>query len=188
MNNVYQKSKPRGSADFRPGSNPSHKGVQMTQADSHDTTTNVVKFPGVSRTPEERDAKAALTLARAVAATSADPAFALIADKLAADIVYSAAIDAQDEADERGIGEDEADDDCLAAGDGAAEIEWKLANTPPTTLAGVAAVLRFANEIEDANLEWPNTDTIGREGWHYQLRAVMAAGIESIIQSAEAQS
>ena len=56
---------------------------------------------------------------------------------------------------------------------------WKLANTQPTTLAGVAAVLRFANEVEDAGLEWPDTDTIGSEGWHYQLRATMAAAIEN---------
>jgi len=48
--------------------------------------------------------------------------------------------------------------------------DWKLATTPPTTLAGVAAVLRFANEIEDDGMEWPDTDAIGREGWHYQLR------------------
>jgi hypothetical protein len=52
---------------------------------------------------------------------------------------------------------------------------------PPTTLAGVAAVLRFANEIEDSGMEWPNTDTVGREGWHSQLRAIMAAAIEALI-------
>ena len=59
-------------------------------------------------------------------------------------------------------------------------IDWDLARTPPATLAGVAAVLRFANEIEDGGMEWPNTDTIGPEGWHYQLRASMAAAIEAI--------
>ena len=53
----------------------------------------------------------------------------------------------------------------------------------PATLAGVAAVLRFANEIEDAGNEWPDTDTIGREGWHYQLRATMAAAIEALMPS-----
>jgi len=79
-----------------------------------------------------------------------DPAFALIAEKLAADIAHCEAIDAQDKADERGIGSDEADDRCEAACLYANEVEWKLATTPPTTLAGVAAVLRFANEIEDA--------------------------------------
>ena len=47
--------------------------------------------------------------------------------------------------------------------------------------AGIAAVLRFANEIEDGGMEWPSTDAIGREGWHYQLRATMAAAIETII-------
>jgi hypothetical protein len=62
-------------------------------------------------------------------------------------------------------------------------IDWKLATTPPTTLAGVAAVLRFANEIEDAGMEWPNTDAIGPDGWHYKLRATMAAAIETLIKA-----
>jgi hypothetical protein len=45
----------------------------------------------------------------------------------------------------------------------------------------VVAVLRFANDMEDAGDEWPSTDTIGSEGWHYQLRATMAAAIEAIM-------
>ncbi len=60
--------------------------------------------------------------------------------------------------------------------------DWRLATTPPTTLAGVVAVLRFANQIEDEGLEWSETDTIGAEGWHYQLRATMAEAIEAIIR------
>ena len=52
--------------------------------------------------------------------------------------------------------------------------DWRLATPPPTTLAGVAAVLRFANKIEDGGMEWPDTDMIGTEGWHYQMRATMA--------------
>jgi hypothetical protein len=75
-----------------------------------------------------------------------------------------------------------AQDDCEAACHLANKVDWKLATTPPATLAGVAAVLRFANKIEDASLEWPNTDTIGAEGWHYQLRATMATAIEAIIK------
>jgi hypothetical protein len=63
-------------------------------------------------------------------------------------------------------------------------IAWKLATTPPTTLAGVVSVLRFANEVEDAGGDWPNTDTIGADGWHYQLRATIAAAIETIIRQA----
>jgi hypothetical protein len=86
-----------------------------------------------------------------------DPAFVLIADKLAGDIAHGEAIDAQDEADEHGIGQDEADDRCWAACHAVKAIDWKLATTLPTTLAGVAAVLRFANEIEDGGMEWPNT-------------------------------
>jgi hypothetical protein len=75
----------------------------------------------------------------------------------------------------------EAQDNNEAACDFASEVAWKLATTRPTTLAGVAAVLRFANEFEDAGNEWPNTDPIGPEGWHYQLRATMAAALEAII-------
>jgi hypothetical protein len=115
-----------------------------------------------------------------------DPAFALIADKQAADIAHGEAIDAQDEADESGIGQDEAHDRCCAAGDAVNAIDWKLATIPPTTLAGVAAVLRFANEIEDGGMEWPNTDAVGHEGWHYQLRATMAAAIEALMKAERA--
>jgi hypothetical protein len=118
--------------------------------------------------------------------SSPDPVFGLIADKRAADFAHGEAIDAQDEADGKyGFHSDEAseaDDRCLAACHAAHAIDWKLATTPPTTLAGVAAVLRFANEIEDGGMEWPNTDPIGPDGWHYQLRATMAAAIEALIK------
>jgi hypothetical protein len=111
-----------------------------------------------------------------------DPAFALIADKRAADIAHGEAIDTQDEAEGRyGFHSDEAseaNDRCGMACHAAHAIDWKLA----TTLAGVAAVLRFANEIEDAGMEWPHTDKVGREGWHYQLRATMAAAVEALIK------
>src|SRR5882672_3939954 len=115
-----------------------------------------------------------------------DPAFALIADKRAADIAHGEAIDVQDEADDRyGFHSDEsseADDRCLVACRAVNAIDWKLATTPPTTLAGVAAVLRFANEMEDGGMEWPSTDVVGADGWHYQLRATMAAAIEALIK------
>jgi hypothetical protein len=115
-----------------------------------------------------------------------DPAFAMIADKLAADVAHEKACDALSDAEERyGFHSDaveEAWENSGAACHAADEVGWKLANTPPTTLAGVAAVLRFANEVEDAGGEWPYTDTIGPDGWHYQLRATMAAAIETIIR------
>jgi hypothetical protein len=76
-----------------------------------------------------------------------DPAFAL-ADKRAADIAHCEAIDAQDAADERGLGVDGVADRCEAAGHAVNAIDWRLATTPPMSLAGVAAVLRFANEMK----------------------------------------
>jgi hypothetical protein len=117
-----------------------------------------------------------------------DPAFALIADKRAADVAHEKAIDAEEEAEEHGIGLDEAYDRCSAACHAAQAIYWKLATTLPTTLAGVAAVLRFANEHEDAGGEWPDTEAIGRDGWHYQLRATIAAAIEALIKVSAVQS
>jgi hypothetical protein len=123
-----------------------------------------------------------------LAALAVDPAFALIAEKLAADIAHEKTIDAQGEfegrRDFRSDAAIEAQDNSEAACDYVNEVDWKLATTPPTTLAGVAAVLRFANEIEDAGMEWPDTDTVGPDGWHYRLRATMAAAIEALTEKA----
>jgi hypothetical protein len=118
-------------------------------------------------------------------ACAVDPAFALIAEKLAADVAHGVAIDVQDEADrdDDPDAEEKAFQRCCVACSVVNEADWRLATTPPTTLAGVAAVLRFANEIEDGGMEWPNTDTVGSEGWHYQLRATMAAAIEALINA-----
>jgi hypothetical protein len=61
--------------------------------------------------------------------------------------------------------------------DSCQDLAWALANTVPTSIAGVAALLRYANECEGSGEEWPDTDTIGSEGWHYQLRQTAAAGL-----------
>jgi hypothetical protein len=115
-----------------------------------------------------------------------DPAFALIAEYHAAQIIHGNAIDANERAaKEYGHGSEEAWDaaDHSAAACHAVDVVcWKLANTSPTTLAGVAAVLRFANQVEDEGGDWPETDTIGPRGWHYQLRASMAAAVEAIVK------
>ena len=57
------------------------------------------------------------------------------------------------------------------------DLGWALANTVPISVAGVAALLRYANEFEDDGQEWPDTDAVGSEGWHYQLRQTAAAGL-----------
>ena len=81
-----------------------------------------------------------------------DPAFALIAEKRAADVAHGEAIDAQDQAERNEEIDpnpvEEAFQRCCVACRVVNEADWRLATTPPTTLAGVAAVLRFANEIE----------------------------------------
>lgn len=69
--------------------------------------------------------------------------------------------------------------------DSCLDLEWALANTMPTSIAGVAALLRYANECEDQGDEWPDTDTIGADGWHYQLRQTAAKALETLL-SAEA--
>jgi hypothetical protein len=125
--------------------------------------------------------------APASAACAIDPAFALIRAKRLADVKHCWAIEAQNVAALRhGISSEahwEASDRCEAACVAEQEADWKLATTRPTTLAGVVAVLQLANLIEDEGGEWPDTDTIGRDGWHYQLRATMAAAVEDLIKA-----
>jgi hypothetical protein len=127
------------------------------------------------------------TYGRANPGHAADPAFALIAAHRAAEVTHCEIIDAQDEAEVKyGVRSEEAWDArerCAAMCDEVNAICWKLATIPPTTLAGVAAVLRFANEVEDVGGDWPDTDTIGPEGWHYQLGATMAAAVETLIKA-----
>ena len=50
----------------------------------------------------------------------------------------------------------------------------------PMTLAGVAAVLKYVNKLEADGEEWPDSDVIGREGWHYKLRETMAAAVVNL--------
>jgi hypothetical protein len=167
----------------------------MTKADrvhsTPPTNTSATNPPGPIDPTRRRlltvaagGAVAAMAISTMAQASPADPdpAFALIAEKLAADMAHGVSIDAQDEA-EGGPGEDEAWQRCCDACGVVNKVDWRLATTPPTTLAGIAAVLRFANEIEDGGMEWPSTDTIGPEGWHYQLRATMAAAIEALIKA-----
>jgi hypothetical protein len=35
-------------------------------------------------------------------------------------------------------------------------------------------------------MEWPSTDTVGAEGWHYQLRASMAVALEALLKAGKA--
>jgi hypothetical protein len=142
----------------------------------------------VAATPAACSADPALMLIAAKrTADETDPAFALIRSKREADVLHCWAIEWQDVAErQHGYPSDaawEAAERSKTACQRANEIDWKLATTPPTTLFGVAAVLRLANVIEDEGGEWPNTDTVGAEGWHYQLRATMAAAIEALIKA-----
>jgi hypothetical protein len=138
---------------------------------------------GLAVLPTGLSAAAAQTVA--ARSMDADPAFALIRAKREADVLHSWAIDAQDAAEVwQGPSSDvarKAAERCYTAVVAVNEIDWKLATTPPTTLPGVVAVLRLANLIEDEGCEWPLTDTIGPDGWHYQLRATMATAIEALI-------
>ncbi|SIO56294.1 hypothetical protein SAMN05443247_08246 [Bradyrhizobium erythrophlei] len=131
-------------------------------------------------------AAAASAVAVSAPSVNADPAFALIRAKRLADVKHCWAIEAQDAAESQFGGASDAAwqaaERCEAACVAAQEADWKLGTTQPTTLAGVVAVLRLANLIEDEGGEWPYTDTIGPDGWHYQLRATMAAAIETILR------
>lgn len=131
-------------------------------------------------------AAAAPAIALSAPSVNADPAFALIRAKRLADVKLCWESEAQDAAAQRhGMSSEaywKATERCEAACWAANEADWKLATTQPTTLAGVVAVLQLANLIEDEGGDWPNTDTIGPEGWHYQLRATMSAAIVTILR------
>jgi hypothetical protein len=173
----------------------------MTQADSVHSTpptnTSAIEHPMMfpPRDPTRRRlltvaagaaVAAAIPTAALAAAPTVDPIFAAISRWQAAHAAHGRACDVLAEAETRfGFNSEEADAAFEAghpACDASWEAAWSLAATPPTTLAGVVAVLRLANEIEDGGMEWPDTDTIGCEGWHYQLRAAMAQAIETLIR------
>ena len=130
---------------------------------------------------------AAIPAAAPAAAPAVDPVYVLIAAKRAADAAHGRACDELSETEDRyGVASDEAKEVFERGGAAchtADEAGWPLATTQPTTFAGVVAVLRFANQIEDEGNEWPDSDRIGPEGWHYQLRATMAAAIESLVNA-----
>ncbi|WP_334406586.1 hypothetical protein [Bradyrhizobium sp. AZCC 2289] len=136
--------------------------------------------------PAMLPAAAAPAVTVSAPSVNADPAFALIRAKRLADVKHCWATELQAIAESQcgraSDAERRAPERCEAACVAAHEADWKLATTQPTTLAGVVAVLRLANLIEDEGGEWPNTDAIGPEGWHYQLRATMAAALEAIIR------
>jgi hypothetical protein len=154
-----------------------------------DTETLASESPGPANGLSRRSMLGAIAVLPAlpVAAVAAepDPIFALIEAKRAADIAHGDAITMQDRADTQfGFDSDEsfeADERCEAACYAAHDAAWQLARTAPISLAGVVAVLRFANQLEDEGMEWPDTDRIGAEGWHYRLRATIAQAIEAII-------
>jgi hypothetical protein len=92
----------------------------------------------------------------ATADRAADPAFALVAAMQAAHAAHGEACDALSAAEERyGFNSAEADE-AYERGGPACEASyaaaWSLATTPPTTLAGVIKVLRFANQFEDEGM------------------------------------
>ena len=100
---------------------------------------------------------AAATMATAAPdspACAADPAFALIRAKREADVLHSWAIDAHDAAEEwQGPSSDvarKAAERCCVAGGVANEADWRLATTPPTTLAGY----RCCASLRQPNRRW----------------------------------
>ena len=116
----------------------------------------------------------------AVVATTADPIFALIAAKRAADVAHLDACHVLNDAEIRhGVGSNEAEvafDDqglpCRTAYEGARA----LTSTPPTTLAGLAAVLRYVNETDEEG-NWPEDTQLER-----QFRVTTAQAFAAIIQ------
>jgi hypothetical protein len=117
-------------------------------------------------------------------AAEPDPIFTLIEAKRVADVAHEAACHALNEAERRyGFSSDEADaawdaqgPACHAAFDAA----HSLVSTPPTTLAGLLAVLRFVNGMQDRG-SWPEDMDLEQ-----QLLLTTATAIEAIIRQGAA--
>lgn len=114
------------------------------------------------------------------AEASTDPALAAIAKHRQAAADHLAAIIATDFTERRTDAFYDAEDHQSACCHAEMDAAWDLATIVPTTLAGVAAVLRYVNQIEDQGEEWPDSDLIGRDGWHYQLRQTAARALEAL--------
>jgi hypothetical protein len=158
----------------------------MTQADSvyitpptntssiQDSLSRRNMLAGLAAVP------AVLLAAVPTMAAAPDPIFALIEAKRAADIAHLAALDVLNKAERRyGVGSDEeqaAYDDSEPACHAAFDTAWSLASTPPTTLAGVLAVLKFVRETDDEG-NWPED-----MGLDDQLLESMLQAIETIMQ------
>jgi len=122
---------------------------------------------------------AVVPVVAAAASREVDPIFALIEAKRVADVAHEASCHALNEAERRyGFSSDEAaawdaqGHACHAAFDAA----HSLVSTPPTTLAGVLAVLRFVNGMEDRG-SWAEDMDLEQ-----QLLLTTAKAIEAITQ------
>jgi hypothetical protein len=144
----------------------------MAQADSHNT-----------KTPSRRavlsgaaGAALATTTAPAVAAAGIlaepDPIFAAIEAHRAAEAAFTATVDDEAETEEHDprrpavvIAYDRASDNADAAA-------WALIENPPTTIAGAAALLRYADKLFSAP-----------DGWESELHESLAAVLAKIAAS-----
>jgi hypothetical protein len=62
------------------------------------------------------------------------------------------------------------------------EAAWALAHAQPATLAGAAALLRYAHEFEAGGCEWPNEpqEEDGREDWNCAFHRTIAVALAAL--------
>jgi hypothetical protein len=172
--------------------------MSMSQADSINTTSR-----------RRFLAKGAATVAGAAilatpvsahVATGPDPIFAAIDAHQTARAVVYAAVDAVSAAEKdltgRGLrpsqerGKCPSLDECEATLSEAFDAETNAAcailNTPPTTMAGVLALLQYANATDIDGMGWPvelETEDGKTRSWHYFLIEALAATLPSMVSA-----
>jgi hypothetical protein len=77
-----------------------------------------------------------------------------------------------------------------AAVDAIDEIAWSFVDRPPTSAAGLAAILTYADEHEAAGREWPNRrhyftaggtyDQLVEEDWRQSLKGAVISVLQSM--------
>src|SRR5580704_3976404 len=77
-----------------------------------------------------------------------------------------------------------------AAADATDGISWSFVDRPPTSPAGLAAILTYADEHESAGREWPNRrhyftaagtyDQIVEQDWRRTIKAAVISVLQSL--------
>jgi hypothetical protein len=182
---LLTESRARGPANVYPHKHSSINGWSGDIA----STAMVPRLPGGSIPVNQMDAELTTTATRRTVINWADSAFAITtlpAAASASDDPRFALLDAHGKAEHAYTFpsmEVDKDDPALLQqftdlGDEVDELAWDIARNEPSTIAGVAAVLRYVSNIDPDGGRWPHQEY----GWPGTLHASLARALKRIVR------